>query len=562
MPNIIYRSPLPDVELRNEDLVSFLFSNPYNSPREKALFIDAISGSSHTYADVLHRTRSLACGLRNLGIQPDDIVSVMSPNSIEYPIICYAIIGCGATVAPSDASLVPDEVRHQLQITQATYLIIHSSLMPTGKEAIKGTAVQCVIQADGDAPRESGMPTVNDLVASSPAQDLLMTPPALLDKRPAFICFSSGTTGPTKGVIITHHNITANLQQWSALYLRGISPSPTGVAFMPFSHISGISTVVCGGMLRGTTTAILPRFDIDVFLRNAQQLQPDELSLVPPIAMLLVNHPLVPKYNIRSVKRIFSTAAPLSRELARALEERFRTLYGTTVHCHQAWGMTETSPLATGVPPDRIDRRHTVGCIAPNMEFRLVDPKTLQDVMQVDANGTLQPGEILCRGPNVTKGYYRNEAATRGLFHADTDGVTWLRTGDIATIDLEGYLTIQGRIKEMIKYKGLQIVPSELEGMLLQHPDIADCAVTALWAEDQATELPVAFVVLTQSAQSRCLSDVARRIDSWLNERVTPHKRLRGGIRFIDTIPKSVSGKILRRQLQNRLAHIGPSSRL
>jgi acyl-CoA synthetase (AMP-forming)/AMP-acid ligase II len=562
MPTKIYRSPLPDVELCNKDLVSFLFSNPYNIPKDKTIFVDGVSGRGHTYADVIYRTHSLACGLRKLGVQPDDIVSVVSPNFIDYPIICYAIMGCGATVSPCDAALNSSEVQHQLQTTQTKYLIIHSSLISAGQETIKGTAVQCVIQADGEESLGNGMPTLNDLVAGSPAEDLLVTPPVLLDKRPAFICFSSGTTGPAKGVITTHRNLTANLQQWDALYLRGISPTLTGVAFMPFSHISGISTVVCGGVLRGTTTAILSRFNMDDFLRNVQQHRPEELSLVPPIAILLVNDPRVPKYNLRSVKRVFSTAAPLSIELSRALEERFRTLYGTTVHCHQAWGMSETSPLATGVPPDRMEKRHTVGCIVPNMQFRLVDPKTLQDVQQKDSNGTLHPGEILCRGPNVTKGYYRNDVATRGLFYIDTDGDTWLRTGDIAIIDREGYLVIQDRIKEMIKYKGLQIIPSELEGILLEHPDVTDCAVTARWAEDQATELPVAFVVLIPSARSRSPSDVARYLDAWLTNKVAPYKRLRGGIRFIENIPKSASGKILRRQLRDDMARMGPTPRL
>ncbi|KAJ5808013.1 hypothetical protein N7474_009282 [Penicillium riverlandense] len=557
MSSAIHRSPLPDVALLDVDLISYLFSNPYNVSHDRKIFIDAISGRFHTYDDVLQRTRSLASGLRQLGVQAGDTVAMMCPNSIDYPIICYGIIGAGATVSPSNAAYTREEVHHQLQTTRAKYVIVHSSLAQTVKDAAKGTSVQnVIIQAANHNPSAMDgvmVPTVEDLMAQTPTKDLVTTPTALLDERPAFICFSSGTTGPAKGVITTHRNIVSNLQQWDAHNARGGSKLPTAsVAFLPFSHIYGISYFVCGAMIRGMTTAVMARFDLDVYLTCIQTIQPEELAVVPPIILLLVKDPRVEKYDLSSVRKILSAAAPLGKELAEALEARFRKLYGTTVYCHQSWGLTETSPLATGVPPERmVDKRHTVGCITPNMQFRFIDPETMQDVdMTIQDNGQLPLAEILCRGPNVTKGYLGNESATKDLFHVDSNGDKWMRTGDIATIDQDGYITIHDRIKEMIKYKGLQVIPSELEGKLLEHPDVDDCGVTSRYVEDQATELPVAFVVLTSQARSQPLNAVATNLDQWINERVANHKRLRGGIHFIDAIPKSPSGKILRRKLK------------
>ncbi|CAL5872765.1 uncharacterized protein PFLUO_LOCUS7034 [Penicillium psychrofluorescens] len=569
MSSAIHRSPLPDVALLDLDLISYLFSNPYNVSRDRTIFIDAVSGRSHTYDDVLQRTRSLASGLRQLGVQTGDTVAMMCPNSIDYPIICYGIIGAGATVSPSNATYTSEEVHHQLQTTGAKYLIVHSSLAQTVKDAVKGTAVQKVILQTGNdnPPAMDGvmMPTIEDLMAQKPTKDLVITPSALLDERSAFICFSSGTTGPAKGVITTHRNIVANLQQWDAHSTHGGAKLPTAsVAFLPFSHIYAISYFVCGAFLRGMKTAVMASFDLDVFLNSIQTVQPEELAVVPPIVLLLVKDPRVEKYDLSSVRTILSAAAPLSKELAEALEGRFRKLYGTTVYCHQSYGLTETSPLVSRVSPERmVDKRHTVGCITPNMQFRFIDSETMQDVdMTIQDNGQLPLAEILCRGPNVTKGYLGNESATKDLFHVDSNGDKWMRTGDIATIDQDGYITIHDRIKELIKYKGHQVIPSELEGKLLEHSDVDDCGVTSQYIEDQATELPVAFVVLTAEARSQPQNAVAMNLNQWINERVAHHKRLRGGIRFIDAIPKSPSGKILRRKLKELVTRDRGASKL
>ncbi|KAL3489526.1 hypothetical protein BJX62DRAFT_252622 [Aspergillus germanicus] len=556
MSKKVYRSPFPDLEIESVDLVSKVFSNPFNTPLSRPLYIDALSGEQYTYGDVIARTQSLANGLQSeFGLKANDVVALFSPNTIEYPIACHAIIGSQAIVAPTSAALTSPELHAQLKTSSARFIIAHTSLLSTAQEAAKGTSIENVIVLNGQSPTQ---PTCQQLAATYPATPLRQIPPREAAHRTAFICFSSGTSGPAKGVITTHQNITANLQQWRAQLLDSGNPAQridrnTAIAFLPFSHIYGLNLYICQCLLWGTPVVILPRFDLDLYLSAIEKYRPQELALVPPIALMLVKDDRIKKHDLRSVRRILSAAAPLTSELASALETRFKDLFGTEVFCTQSWGLTETSPIATGIPNDRMDKRSSgVGCIVPNMEFRFVDPDTLVDV----PTGT--SGEIWCRGPNVTPGYYNNVEATRGTFHVDeADGTSWFRTGDIGAIDGEGYIALHDRIKEMIKYKGMQVIPSELEGKLLGHPDIVDAAVVGVWVEEMATELPAAFVALRGGVVAEDkgaeVDKVVQGIQAWLNERVANHKRLRGGVHVVESIPKSPSGKILRRLLKQQL---------
>ncbi|EMD66254.1 hypothetical protein COCSADRAFT_353396 [Bipolaris sorokiniana ND90Pr] len=532
MTAFIYRSPLPDIELVNTDLVSYLCSNPYNSPDGRSVFVDALTGESRTYKNVIQRTKPVAHGLRKLGVKPGDVVAILSPNSIEFPVLCFAILSCDATVCPMES--------------QAKFIIAHSSFLDTARKAVQDTQVKGIIQADGAK-------VLPGCIIHPSCYGFGTDPAELLSERPAFICFSSGIPGAAKGVIITHQNMTANLQQWEIVYYHGVSPSPAIIAFVPFDPIYGINVFVCGGFLRGQTTVVLSRFDREVYLHSIQCYKPVEPHLVPPIALLLVNDIMVELNDISGIKRILSAAVPMSTELATTFERRFNDRYGTVVHYHQSLGSTETSPLAMGVLPTKMEKQQTVGCIAHNMEFRFVNPETMEDVPQGNPDSELKPAEILCRGPNVTKGYFHNAEATQGAFYTDAQGYQWLRTSDIAVMDKDGYIIIHDRIKGMIKYKGLQVIPSELEGKLQEHPDIVDCGVTALFDEAQATELPVAFVVLKHEAKQDQPELVKKRIHQWLNAKVANHKKLRGGIEFVSTIPKSPSGKILRRELREAL---------
>jgi acyl-CoA synthetase (AMP-forming)/AMP-acid ligase II len=567
MPAKIYRSPFPDLQIESVDLLSYLFSNPLNTPLDRPLYIDAISGKQYTYGEVIQRIKSLANGLKQaFGLKSEDVVALFSPNSIEYPIACHSIVGAGAIVAPTSAALTALELNAQLKTSRARFIVVHSSLFDTAQRAAKGTSIEKIILLDGSSP-VNGQPTCEYIASTFAPAPLITIPSSEASKKIAFICFSSGTSGPSKGVITTHQNLTSNLQQWRAHMLETGSPSQrvqrkNAIAFLPFSHIYGLNLYMCQCLIRGTSVVVMPKFDLDTYLGCIQKYRPDELSLVPPIALMIVKDKRVDNYDLSSVKIIFSAAAPLTNELSSAVEAKFKTTWGTEVFCTQSWGLTETSPMATAVPNDRMDKRQSgVGCITNNMEFRFVDPDTMEDAA-VNPDGTTQPAEIWCRGPNVTRGYYNNDEATNGAFHIDSEGKKWFRTGDIATIDREGYVTIQDRIKEMIKYKGLQVIPSELEGKLIDHPDVEDAGVVGVWVDERATELPLAFIVLNRQAKDRDLKTVIDGIHSWLNPKIANHKRLRGGILVIDQIPKSPSGKILRRQLKELLKSRKPKAKL
>ncbi|EXJ67809.1 uncharacterized protein A1O5_09155 [Cladophialophora psammophila CBS 110553] len=551
MPCRIYRSSYPPVELIDSDLLTFLFSNPRNAPDDKPIFIDAVTGAHRSYGDIKRRTRSLAHGLRELGVKPKDIVALFSPNTIDYAITCYGILGCGATVSPVSAAYTPMELQAQLETSGARYLIVHSSLLSTAEEALKSIPAIQVIQADGVRDKK-GKSTAEDLASNCPPSPVVSIESSEAEERLCFMCFSSGTTGRAKGVMTTHKNLVSNMQQWDAQMPGETTGDLTTVTFLPFSHIYGLTSFICVNTFVGNAAVVLSRFDLEVFLSSCQKYRPEMVSLVPPVMLLLAKNPLVKKYDLSSLQRLFCAAAPLSVELREAVEARFKELYGTTVLGLQAWGMTETSPLGSAVPPSRPDKRHTVGCITPNMEYRVVDPETMQDT-GYEPDGSAVPGELWCRGPNVTKGYYRNEEATRSGFATDEEGKLWFRTGDIGTIDKDGFLIIVDRIKEMFKYKGLQVIPSELEGKLLEHPDVEDSCVVPHWIEEQATHVPVGFVVISQNAKAKGQKNIVEDIDKWLNARVANHKKLRGGIHIIDAIPKSPSGKILRRELAGML---------
>lgn len=547
----IYNSYFPPIELIDCDVLTYLFSNPNHTADSKPIWIDAVTGASRSFGDIRRRTRSLAHGLRELGVKPKDVVAFFSPNSIDYAIVCYSILGCGAIVSPVSAAYTPLELQAQLETSGAKYLIAHSSLLETAEKAVGFDSSIQVIQADG-AWDKNGKATAEKLAENCPPSPLISIEPSEAEDRLAFMCFSSGTTGRAKGVMTTHKNLVSNMQQWMTHVPADATGKQTTVTFLPFSHIYGLMALIFVGMYAGNTAVVLSRFDLEIWLSCCQKYQPESVNLVPPVMLLLAKHPLVDKYNLGSLKRVFSAAAPLSVELREEVEARFKKLYGTTMNGLQGWGLTETSPMAAAVPVDRPDKRHTVGCITPNMECRVIDPDTLQDT-GFEADGSSKPGELWCRGPNVTKGYYRNEEATKNSFATDEEGRRWFRTGDIGTIDKDGFITIVDRIKEMFKYKGLQVIPSELEGKLLEHPDVEDSCVVPLWVEEQATHLPVGFVVIKEKAKAKGEKAIIEGIHSWLNARVANHKKLRGGIHIIPAVPKSPSGKILRREVALKL---------
>jgi len=371
-------------------------------------------------------------------------------------------------------------------------------------DAEGATPFASLLDAGGDPPR----PEID------PGEDVVALP------------YSSGTTGLPKGVMLTHRNLVANICQTGAHHR--ITVDDRIVAVLPFFHIYGLVVIMLGTLSNGAALVTMPRFELAEFLRVLQDHRITRAYVVPPIVLALAKHPLVDDYDLSSLAYMNSGAAPLSAELETACGER--------VGCRivQGYGMTETSPVTHVCPDDLAGRMPgTVGPPVPNTEWRIVDIESGDDVPDGER------GELCIRGPQVMKGYLNRPEDTAATI--DPDG--WLHTGDIALIDERGALRIVDRMKELIKYKGFQVAPAELEALLLTHPAIADAAVIGVPDED-AGELPKAFVVASGPLS-------AEEVSAFVAERVAPHKKLRA-VELVEEIPKSPSGKILRRVLIER----------
>jgi acyl-CoA synthetase (AMP-forming)/AMP-acid ligase II len=334
--------------------------------------------------------------------------------------------------------------------------------------------------------------------------------------------YSSGTTGLPKGVMLTHRNMVANIVQTDGL--EEINAEEVLIAILPFYHIYGMEVIMNISLWHGATVVTLPRFDLEQFLQTLQDYKVTRAHLVPPIVLALAKHPIVDKYQL-SLQRITSGAAPLSAELAEECATRLNCIV------KQGYGLTETSPV-THINPDTNWKYGAAGVGIRNTETRIVAVETAKDLPVGER------GEVWIRGPQVMKGYLNNNGATE--ITIDSEG--WLHTGDIGYYDHEGFLYVVDRLKELIKYKGYQVPPAELEALLLTHPAVADAAVIPK-PDEEAGEIPKAFVVLKAGHDA-----AAEDIMEFVAERVSPQKRIRA-LEFVDSVPKSASGKILRRVL-------------
>jgi acyl-CoA synthetase (AMP-forming)/AMP-acid ligase II len=354
-------------------------------------------------------------------------------------------------------------------------------------------------------------------------------PAATVDPRRdlAVLPYSSGTTGLPKGVMLTHYNLVANILQ-SSCVMTALDEDSTMLGVLPFFHIYGLVVIMNLGLYRGATIVTMPRFELEACLEAIQKYRITYANVVPPMVLALAKHPAVDKYDLSSLRGVFSGAAPLGENVAAAAGARL----GCPVI--QGYGLTETSPVThvTRVDSERI-RVGGIGPPIPNTEAKILDVSTGAEL------GPGQEGEICVRGPQVMRGYLNRPEATAAMI--DPEG--WLHTGDVGYVDEEGCFFVVDRVKELIKYKGMQIAPAELEAVLLAHPAVADAAVIPV-PNEEAGEMPKAFVVLRGEA-------TAEQIMAFVAERVAPYKKIRC-LEIADQIPKSPSGKILRRVLVQR----------
>ena len=513
-----FTSPLPDVEIPKSPITPIVFRHA-EKLADKPAIIDGLSGRSYTYGQLTGATSKTAGGLAARGFGRGDVLAILAPNVPEYAIAFHAAASVGGTVTTINPTYTAEEVRFQLDDSGAKFLLTIPMFLETAREAAQGTGVEeLFVLGNGE-----GATSFADLMSSEPLVD---TPDIKPDSDVVVLPYSSGTTGLPKGVMLTHSNLVSNLAQGE--HFTALDEDEVIVAVLPFFHIYGMQILMNGVLYNGATTVTMPRFDLAEFLRIIQDYKVTRLYLVPPIILALAKHPMVDEYDLSSVKQVFSGAAPLGGEIEAEAAKRV----GAEVV--QGYGLTETSPVTHATQPGKA-RSGSIGFVISNTEVRIVDPETHVDL------GKNEEGEIWIKGPQVMHGYLNNPEAT----HETIDDDGWLHTGDLGRVDDDGYWYITDRLKELIKYKGFQVAPAELEALLLTHPAVADSAVIPV-QELESGEIPKAFVVLKPEHEA-----TAQEIMDYVAGQVATYKQIRE-LEFIDEIPKSLSGKILRRVLRDR----------
>nr|AJT43268.1 4-coumarate: coenzyme A ligase [Plagiochasma appendiculatum] len=534
----IYDSSFPSIPTpRDIDVTTYcIFQQQYG---DRVALIDAVTGAKLTYSELRSAIDSVAAGLAQSGVKQGDVVMICMPNSIHWPILLFGSLRIGAVVTTANPVGNVQEIGRQAKDSRTAYLITVPELC--GKLAsLNIPLVLNDMDSLGNKKQFHGaaFARFSELLKA----DRKKVPQVRIkEKDTATLLYSSGTTGASKGVILTHLNLVESINQRMVADPRSFQVAEEVQIYgviIPLFHVMGMMAICMPTLRKGDQMVVFPKFDLAEMLGAVQRFRITGLALVPPILVLLSKSPLVEKYDLSSLQLIGFGAAPAG-DLS-GVSKRFRGVY-----LRQGYGMTETASSGTGVPLEDVDyanKHNSCGLLVPNMQAKVVDVLTGKPLPPG------KEGELWLRGLNVMKGYLNNEKATAETL--DKDG--WLHTGDLAKIDERGFVYIVDRLKELIKYKGFQVAPAELESILLSHSDIMDAAVVP-FPDEEAGEIPVAFVVRRPGTTL-----TGNSIMEFVASKVSPYKKIRRVI-FVDTIPKLESGKILRKELKSKLL---PSSKL
>ena len=489
--------------------------------------VAAIDGDrSFTYEQLSEYSNRFASALAKLGVRKGDRVALLAPNCSEFIISAYGILKSGAIATTVNSGYREREVAHQLNDSGSSTLVVHESLEPLAdavRGEVPGLARQIVIKPDSsDEGSFWGLleraPAMPPNVPIDPMEDVAMLP------------YSSGTTGLSKGVMLTHHNLTSNVRQFldRENELATIREDDVILTHWPLFHIYGMNVLMNGAIGAGATQVLMGRFDMDVFLSLLSAHRVSMLFTVPPVGLGLAQHASIRDHDLSALRVGFFGAAPLSADMQQRVQDALDT------PIIQGYGLTETSPVTNAdfIEP-HLTRPGSIGPAMPDTDEKVVDLETGESEVRPS-----ETGELLIRGPQVMKGYYDNLQATAEAITEDG----WLRTGDIVRMDADGYVWVLDRKKELIKYKGFQVPPAEIEGVLLEHDGIAEAAVIGK-ADLEAGEVPKAFVVRKPGAEV-----TADQVMDFVATRLATFKHVRE-VEFIDAVPKNPSGKILRRSL-------------
>jgi acyl-CoA synthetase (AMP-forming)/AMP-acid ligase II len=515
----------PPIDVPPESLTFPLRQAAEKYPEKVAIISPEAGGKETTYRWLEDHSSVLAASLADLGVSLGDRVGLWMKNSLEYILSFYGILKAGAIVVPISTHYGSREVLQQLNVTEAKGLLADDGLIGPGGDLFSGLKTLRFMITNGSEESVPGTRPFSSLLTGSGRMDRSIgTDPG---QTLAVLPFSSGTTGLPKGVMLTHSNLLSNLYQ--IVQAHEVSEGDLLMNQLPFFHIYGMTVLMGASIMAGATQVLASRFrPLENFLHLFQTYRPTLFFTVPLIIQEFCRQPMLADLDWSRLRYINTGGAPLSPDL----QERFTQITGVPVM--QGYGLTESSPT-THVNPVRRIKVGSIGLPLANTEDRIADPLTGAELPSPEV------GELWIRGPQVMKGYYRDPEAT-----AETLVDGWLRTGDLAMKDGEGYVYIVDRLKELIKTKGFQVAPAEIEHVLVGHPDILDAAVIGE-PHPEFGEVPVACVVLRPDAS---LSGEA--IIGYAANDLAKYKRL-ARVVITDAIPRSPSGKILRRILKETL---------
>ncbi|XP_038700157.1 4-coumarate--CoA ligase 2-like [Tripterygium wilfordii] len=526
-PEIIFRSKLPDINIPNHlPLHTYCFEK-ISEFKDKPCIIDGANGRIYSYADVELTSRKVASGLSKLGIKQGDVIMLLLQNCPEFVFAFFGASFLGAMSTTANPFYTPAEIAKQATASRCEVIVTQSAYADKVKDMglkvviIDDAPENCLHFSELTEADDSQIPTVE-----IKPDDVVALP------------YSSGTTGLPKGVMLTHEGLVTSVAQ----QVDGENPNlyfhenDVILCVLPLFHIYSLNSVLLCALRVGAAILLMQKFEIVTLLELVQKYKVTIAPFVPPIVLAIAKNAEVDKYDLSSIRTVMSGAAPMGKELEDSVRAKM-----PNAKLGQGYGMTEAGPvlsmcLAFAKEPFEI-KSGACGTVVRNAEMKIVDPETGASLPRNQA------GEICIRGRQIMKGYLNDQEATARTI--DKEG--WLHTGDIGYIDDDDELFIVDRLKELIKYKGFQVAPAELEAMLIAHPNISDAAVVPM-KDEAAGEVPVAFVV--RSNGSKITED---EIKQYISKQVVFYKRI-NRVFFADTIPKAPSGKILRKDLRAKLA--------
>ncbi|CAK9827347.1 4-coumarate--CoA ligase 2 [Anthophora retusa] len=536
----IFRSPhgnIAPVEMLVQDYVWRNIDKHYNQPA----LVCAVTGRKYTYSETRDASNYIARSLLNMGLKKGDVVALITPNYPESILAFLGMLEANLVITTVNPYYTRDEIKRQLESSGVKAVITVAEIARTALEASRGTlapGAPFVVIEDGTGPIPEGTVPFKDLITRGKTlpqiKNLHISPSDL-----AVLPYSSGTTGLPKGVMLTHTNLVSNMEMIDRTANGEMWQQATNdyqevvPLILPFFHIFGMNVIVLPRLEAGTQIITVPKFTPEIFLSVLQNHRSSGLFLVPPILMFLNASPYVKREYLETMHHAICGAAPLAETDVERFYQKFQMDSNSLKFC-QGYGLTETSPAVCldkkGLKPGSIGQ-NIAGC-----EIRLVDPITNEDIASPG-----RTGEIWVRGPHVMKGYLNNESATREVMVENG----WLKTGDIAYYDEDFYFFVTDRLKELIKVKGFQVAPAELESCLRMHPEVLEAAVIGV-PDERCGEVPKAFIVLKKDSKTNEVD-----IKNFVKGKVSDYKELQGGVTFVENIPKSPSGKILRTQLKH-----------